>query len=182
MGKYSSIRENLLLEILEFPEISKKIFSKIPFLGEDFCKSLRKQIWGVALGISPTDAILEQSPESANFFKTVWMKTAADNSAIYWDTFRTLPNNAVASYLDETDASYQKWKKERDDQKSTLTTDDKIKKLSSIQGTIILHQDQFAIKDDQIVPASQANQPGRFILRTTKPSINNQFNTFMRHL
>lgn len=134
--------------------------------GEKFCASLRKQIWGVALGI-PDSELLDEKPEGDTFFKTIWMKTAANNSAIYWDTFRTLPNNAVTSYLDTADRTYQTWKKDHENcNKDSI--DEKLRRLEAVKGTLIMHQDQFAIKDEHI--------------QTSKAFINQQFNTLMRQL
>jgi hypothetical protein len=61
------------------------------------------------LGIT-TEEIQGYKPESDIFFKTIWMKIGANNSAIYWECFRSLPNNAVSSYLDMSNESYIKWK------------------------------------------------------------------------
>ena len=63
----------------------------------------------MALGLDE-HKLAEMEPESDLFFKNVWLKTAADNSAIYWDVFRNLPNNCVASYLDTNDDTYKRWK------------------------------------------------------------------------
>jgi len=69
---------------------------------------------------------------------------------------------------------------EHDDRKN-LPTETKIENLRSIRGTLILHQDQFAINDDQTV-ATSTNQAPRFQLRTTNGFVNQQFNTLMPKL
>ena len=49
------------------------------------------------------------APESDEFFKSTWICRAATNASKYWEIFRSLPNNLVTSYYDQSHQSVRKW-------------------------------------------------------------------------
>jgi len=121
-----------------------------------FCKSLRQRIWGCALGLSSYDKNASENefdalgpPESDDFFKKVWMKTAADNSSHFWDAFRNLPSNHVLSYLNIHEPSYAKWFSEYQKTK-TVSNSQKLEILKKTKGYLIMYQHGFAVSDTSI--------------------------------
>ena len=117
--------------------------------GPKFCKSLRQRIWGCALGLSSYDKNASENefdalgpPESDDFFKKVWMKTAADNSSHFWDAFRNLPSNHVLSYLNIHEPSYAKWASEYQKTK-TVPNSQKLEILQKTKGYLIMYQRKF---------------------------------------
>ena len=117
--------------------------------GPKFCKSLRQRIWGCALGLSSYDKNASENefdalgpPESDDFFKKVWMKTAADNSSHFWDAFRNLPSNHVLSYLNINEPSYAKWASEYQKTK-TVPNSQKLEILQKTKGYLIMYQRKF---------------------------------------
>ena len=121
-------------------------------LGPKFCKSLRQRIWGCALGLSSYDKNASENefddlgpPESDDFFKKVWMKTAADNSSHFWDAFRNLPSNHVLSYLNIHEPSYAKWASEYQKTK-TVPNSQKLEILQKTKGYLIMYQRKFILQ------------------------------------
>ena len=113
---------------------------QIPRLASDFAKSLRQRIWSCALGLNSLDGLGE--PESDEFFKKVWSKTAADNSHYFYECFRNLPNNAVRSYWNTEDKTYKNWHSQYTESKNK-TKDEKLKILANVKGYLVQQQCKF---------------------------------------
>ena len=95
------------------------------------------RIWSCALGRSESE-IIEAKPESDEFFKNIWLKTAVDNSDYFWKCFRNLPHNSITKYLME-DTSYKEWNLAYEEaNKKPVETKTQI--LSNIRGYLINYQ------------------------------------------
>ena len=60
-------------------------------------------------GIENNENFHAMAPESDEFFKSMWICRAATNASKYWEMFRSLPNNSVTSYYDQSHQSVRKW-------------------------------------------------------------------------
>ena len=98
---------------------------------------MRERIWTCALGLDSLEGLGE--PESDEFFKKVWLKTAVDNSHYFYECFRNLPTNMVRSYFDQEDESYKKWESEYKDAEKR-STEEKAKILKNVKGYLIQQQ------------------------------------------
>ena len=60
-------------------------------------------------GIENNENFHAMAPETDEFFKSTWICRAATNASKYWEIFRSLPNNSVTSYYDQSHQSVRKW-------------------------------------------------------------------------
>ena len=83
--------------------------------------------------------ISDKKPESDEFYKNIWLKTAVDNSEYFWKCFRNLPHNTVTKYLNETSFDYINWQNKYG-QVKTKSIQEKTEILQNIKGYIINYQ------------------------------------------
>ena len=78
-------------------------------------------------------------PESDEFFKNIWLKTAVDNSEYFWKSFRHLPHNSINKYLNNEDIEYKKWFQSYQNA-NKMKNEEIINILSNVKGYLIHYQ------------------------------------------